>query len=183
MKNKLKTIGRTVLLVLVAAIVGINVYTLNAASLAGDAVPMPFGVGAAVVLSGSMEPELSEGDLLFIAERESYGVGDVVVFQDGRMAVTHCIVSIDGETAVTRGDANNADDQPINVSQIKGEVVAAIPLVGFVVNAVKTPVGTLGIIALALLLLERSFRAEKQKDEAELAAIRAEIEKLKEQSK
>lgn len=183
MKKKVKVTVRIALLVTVAAIIGINVYSINATRLAGDSVPMPFGVGAAVVLSGSMEPELSVGDLLLVVEREDYSVGEVVVYQDGSSAVTHRIISIDEEHAVTRGDANNAEDEPISPKAIKGEVVAAIPLVGYAVNAIKTPVGTLCILALAVLLLERSFHSEKKKDEQELEAIRAEIERLKQNQK
>ena len=80
---------------------------------------------------------------------------------------------------ITRGDANNTEDEPISPSQIKGEVVLAIPLVVYIVHAIKTPLGTLAILALAIVLLERSFHAQKQEDAAELDAIRAEIEKLK----
>ena len=67
--NQVKIISRYVLLVTLAALVGINVYALNASRLAGNQVPMPFGVGASVVLSGSMEPELSVGDLLLCGSR------------------------------------------------------------------------------------------------------------------
>lgn len=175
----IKTVVRTALIVIAACIIGVNVYSMNASRLAGNSVPMPFGVGAAVVLSGSMEPELSTGDLLIIAERESYNVGDVVVYQDGRTAVTHRIVSISGNEVITRGDANNTEDEPITLEQIKGEVVLAIPCMGFVVNAIKTPIGTICILALAIFMLERSFSAEKQQKEKEIEAIRAEIEKLK----
>ena len=55
----------------------------------------------------------------------------------------------------------------------------AIPYVGFIVNAIKTPIGTICILALAIFMLERSFSAEKQQKEKEIEAIRAEIEKLK----
>ena len=181
MQKKWFSYLRLPLLALLGAIVGINVYTWNASRVAGNAVPMPFGVGAAVVLSGSMEPEISVGDLLIVAERQSYELGDVVVYQDGSMAVTHRIVAISGDEVVTKGDANNIEDAPIAVEQIKGEVVAAIPLVGYAVNAIKTPIGTIGILALAIFLLNRSFRTEKQRDEEQLDAIRAEIEKLKQE--
>lgn len=167
---------------LVAVIVGVNVYSINASRLTGDSVPMPFGVGAAVVLSGSMEPELSVGDLLIVRERDSYEVGDVVVYQTGRTAVTHRIVSIEGDEVIAKGDANNVEDDPITRAQIKGAVVCAIPLAGRVVNAIKSPLGTLCILALAVLLLERSFHVAKQKDKDELAAIKAEIERLKQQN-
>ena len=180
MKKKLKAIVRITLLVVVALIVGVNIYTINASRLAGDAVPMPFGVGSSVVLSGSMEPELSVGDLLIIVKRDEYCIEDVVVYQDGVTAITHRIVSITDDEVITRGDANNTDDSPIKPKQIKGEVVLAIPFVGYAVNAIKTPIGTLCILALAIFLLERSFRITKQKDEKELDDIKAEIEKLKE---
>ena len=178
-KKPTKTVIRIGLLVLAAVIIGVNLYSINASRIAGNAVPMPFGVGAAVVLSGSMEPALSVGDLVIVAESNSYLVGDMVVYQDGRMAVTHRIVSITDGEVITKGDANNTEDSPIALGQLKGKVVLAIPLVGYAINAIKTPIGTLCVIALAVFLLERSFRAEKQQDEQKLDAIRAEIEKLK----
>lgn len=178
-KQMLKSSLRIALLVLAALLIGVNVYSLNALRLAGNTVPMPFGVGLAVVLSGSMEPEISVGDLLLISEQDAYEVGDVVVYQDGNMTITHRIVSISEDEIVTRGDVNNTDDEPITPEQIKGEVVLMIPLVGYAVNAIKTPIGTICILALAIFLLERSFHAEKQQKEKELDAIRAEIEKLK----
>ena len=180
-KKKIKSVIRIALLVLVALIIGVNIYTINASRLAGDTVPMPFGVGAAVVLSGSMEPELSAGDLLIVAERKDYNVGDVVVYQDGRMAVTHRIISISEDEVITRGDANNIEDDPIAPTQIKGEVVLAIPFLGYAVNIIKTPLGTLCILALAVFLLERSFHMEKAKDTEELEKIKAEIERLKQE--
>ena len=174
-----KAVARISLLVIAALVVGVNLYTLNASRLAGNSVPMPFGVGSAVVLSGSMEPEISVGDLLVISAQEHYELGDVVVFQDGNIAVTHRIVFISEDEVITRGDANNIDDSPITPEEIKGEVVLAIPYVGYVVNVIKTPLGTLVIVALAAFLLERSFRAEKEKDKKQLDDIKAEIEKLK----
>ena len=197
MKKNLKTVLRTVLIAVTALIVGLNVYSMNASRLAGVAVPMPFGVGAAVIVSGSMEPTLSVGDLIIVAEQEDYEVGDVVVFQDGHMAVTHRIMEIrevkektpDPETGelltrwevITKGDANNTEDEPFDKERIMGEVVFSIPLVGYLVNMIKTPVGTLVILATAVFLMERSFRADKKKDVEELDVIRAEIEKLKQQ--
>ena len=177
--NKVKTVFRTILIAIAAAVVGLNLYMINASRLAGDAVPMPFGVGAAVVLSGSMEPEFSAGDLLFVKQSDNYKVDDVVVFQDGRIAVTHRIISMTENEVITKGDANNVEDDPITLDRIKGKVVLVIPFVGHLVNAIKTPAGTIVILALAIFLLERSFHAERRRDNEELDAIRAEIEKLK----
>jgi signal peptidase len=143
-REVLKSTTRIILLVFAALTVGLNIYTVNALRIGGNAVPMPFGVGAAVVLSGSMEPELSVGDLLIVLDSSSYEIGDVVVYQDGNIAVTHRIVRFsDEEEIVTQGDANNTEDDPISVEAIKGEVVAVIPFIGYVINAIKTPIVTI----------------------------------------
>ena len=180
-KKKVKAVIRIALLVLVALIIGVNVYTINATRLAGNTVRMPFGIGAAVVLSGSMEPALSVGDLLVVAEQDEYSVDDVVVYQDSGMTITHRIISIAEDEVITRGDANNTDDSPIKPEQVRGKVVFSVPFVGYAVNIIQTPIGTLCILALAVFLLERSFHNEKKKDEEELDAIKAEIEKLKQE--
>lgn len=145
---------------------------------------MPLGFGLTVVLSGSMEPALSVGDMLVVAPQESYEVEDVVVFQTGRSAVVHRIISITKEGVITRGDANNTDDEPIALESIKGKVIIVIPFVGYIVNLIKTPIGTIILLGLAVWLLEGSFKKDKKQNDAELDAIRAEIERLKyEQSK
>ena len=178
MKLNKKTIIRFALLTLAAIVVGVNLYTINAAKLTGNQVPMPFGIGSSVVLSGSMEPELYTGDLIFIKESETYEVNDVVVFQEGNMAVVHRIISIDGDTVVTKGDANNTNDNPILIGQIKGEVVGRIPLIGYLIYIIKKPITTIVIIIGMVYLLERSYRKDKEKKDQELELIKEEIRKL-----
>ena len=179
MKIQIKSILRISVLVLLAVLIGVSIYSMNASMLGGNALPMPLGFGMTVVLSGSMEPELSVDDLLIVAPADTYEVGDVVVFQNQRTAIVHRIVAINGEEIITRGDANTSDDEPITLANIKGRVVCAIPFVGLIINLIKTPVGTILLIGLAVWLLESSFKKEKNKKSDELEAIRREIEELK----
>ena len=139
-KKIFKNIIRIGLLALCGAVLGVNLYFANAGSLLGDKLPMPFGYGAAVVLSGSMEPALS------------------------------------------KGDANNTADEPISLSAIKGKVIFVIPFVGRIVGFIKTPIGTLCVIAAAILLIEIPRRNEKKKDDSERQKIIDEIKRLKEQA-
>ena len=148
MKKLLKTPAiRYLILVFLAAAIGFNVFSLNASRLAGDALPMPFGYGASVVLSGSMEPALSVGDLLIVRQQPAYEVGDIVVYQSGTTPVVHRILSIDEEMVTTKGDANNANDEPFPITAIKGRVISAIPLVGYGVWALKSPIAVVLMIA------------------------------------
>lgn len=174
---------RYLILGILAAAVGMNLYLLNAARLTGDAVPMPFGYGASVVLSGSMEPTLSVGDLLIVQAQPDYQADDVVVYQSGTMPVVHRIVEIDGETVTTRGDANNATDEPFPLSAVKGKVIAVIPLVGYAAWALKSPVATLILLGGAVLLMELSFRKGKQQKESEKEQLKAQIRALMDELK
>lgn len=181
-KKKIKIALRILVMVLAGAFLGSQIYLWNAKSLGGDAMPMPLGFGMSVVLSGSMEPELSVGDLLIIVRDEEYALRDVVVFQDGRSLTVHRIVGVDGTTVTTKGDANNGEDDPIERDLIKGKVVFAVPFLGTLVNIIKTPIGTVVVLGAALLLLERSFRREKEKDSEQLEQLKEEIRKLKEET-
>ena len=177
--NRLKASFRWLLIILCGLILGVNVYLANASRLLGNQLPMPFGYGAAVVLSGSMEPEFSEGDLIVVTQADTYKVNDIVVFQDGKSLVVHRIISIDGETITTQGDANQTADEPIMVSAVKGKVLFWIPYLGKVVGFLKTPVGTICVIAAAIALIEIPHRNEKKKDDEEKQRIIEEIERLK----
>ena len=176
---KLKNWFRLLFLIICGLMIGFNVYLANANGLVGNQLPMPFGYGAAVVLSGSMEPEFSEGDLILIKETKDYKQNDIVVFQGGNNLIVHRIIDIDGETITTKGDANKTADEPINVSNIKGKVLFWIPFLGNVVSFLKTPLGTVCIIASAIALIEIPHRREKKKDDEERQKIIEEIERLK----
>lgn len=184
MKRLLKSPGvRYLMLGILAVVIGVNVFALNATKLTGNAVPMPFGYGASVVLSGSMEPALSVGDLLIVQAQDSYETGDIVVYQSGNTPVVHRIVSISDEAVTTRGDANNANDEPFFITAIKGEVIAVIPVIGYVVWALKTPLAIVIMLATAVLLVEWSFRTGKAEKEAEKEKLKAEIRALMDELK
>ena len=174
-----KTIFRYIVFSFIGIVLGLFVYTQNAKGLLKDKIPMPFGYGMSVVLSGSMESRLSVDDLVIIKATDNYNVNDIVLFQDGNSLVIHRIIEIDGDTVTTKGDANNTADEPINKSQIKGVLVYDIAGLGAVVNILKQPVSVFIILAAAFLLTEFSYRKEKDTDTEELDEIKKMIEELK----
>ena len=179
MSKGIKTVLRTLFLVVVSLILGVNLYLWNAQSLTGNALPMPFGYGAAVVLTGSMEPTIMVDDLILVREQDDYEVDDIVVYQSGNMLVVHRIVELDEENVVTKGDANNAADAPVPRTLIKGEVFGTVPNVGGLVRLLKTPTVSILLVVAAVGLLELSYRKEKEKGDDELEKIKAEIRRLK----
>lgn len=180
-KKRVKVFGRRLLLIAAGLVLGINVYQWNAKTLAGNAFPMPFGWGTAVVMSGSMEPTLSVNDLVVVRTAEDYAIGDIVVYESGRSLVIHRVVDIQDETVTLKGDANNVADDPISEIYLKGRLVLALPHVGGLMRIVKSLPGTIVLLGAAVLLLERSWRKEKNKDAETLDAIKAEIRALQQE--
>ncbi len=176
--NKKRLILRIAVIVLAGAFLGVQLYSWNARSLGGDKMPMPLGFATSVVLSGSMEPELQINDMIIVTAQDSYEVGDVVVYQSYGTLIVHRIISMDGETVITQGDANGTPDPAIKLSDIKGEVVASIPFVGVILGFIRSPLGIILILGAAFLLMERSFRKEKQESLEELEQIKDEIRRL-----
>ena len=181
-QHKIRSIIFRILLVTIAGLtVGLSVYSWNARQVFGNQLPMPFGFGASVVLSGSMEPTLKVNDLVFIFEQDDYQVDDIVVYQNDSELIIHRIIRVQGDQVVTQGDANNVSDDPINRDQIKGKYAFKIPFVGLVFKILKSLPGTLCILALVVFLLYRSRRKERKVGEEELDKIVAEIKALQAQ--
>lgn len=178
-RKKLKSLGRIFLLAIISLIIGIRLYSWNAQTLAGNAMPMPFGYGISMVLSGSMEPTLSVNDLVIVHEQNDYKVDDIIVYQDGNMLVIHKIISMDGDEVVTKGDANDSADKPISVTDIKGKAILHIPFFGALVRFLKTPTGFIMIIAAAIVLFEIPHLRERKKAADEQERIKEEIKRLK----
>ena len=106
-----------------------NIIIIVKGTLHPETPPTVLGVAPMVVLSGSMsgtaEDHIEVGDLIFTkqADIDELKVGDVVAFMDGSIVVTHRIVSISADRSefVTKGDANNTEDEPISADQIIGQ--------------------------------------------------------------
>lgn len=185
MKAEPKRRGRLALRIVLIALVGLlaggALYQLNARRVLHNAMPMPLGVGTAVVLSGSMEPVLSVNDLILVRAAQDYEAGDIVVYQSGSELIIHRIIAIDGDRITTQGDANNAPDAPFDRAAIKGRLSLRVPYVGLLVRFMQTTVGRIAVIALALFLLNRSWTREKSEDDKKLEELKAEIRRLKAQ--
>ena len=174
-----RIVFRLLMILLISVFLGAAVYSVNARRVLHNAMPMPFGVGLSVVLSGSMEPTLSVNDLVVVRAADSYQTDDIIVYQSGSDLIIHRIVRIDGDAYITQGDANNTADEPIGLSAIKGKSVLVIPGVGLAVRLLQTTLGKLVVIVLAAVLLSRSRRKERAEGDAELDRIKDEIRRLK----
>ena len=147
---------RAVMAVLLTAVIGANLWLLIQQSVFQKDPPEIFGYSPLVVTSGSMEPAFSAGDLIVIREEDDYALGDIVTFRlSGGELVTHRIVgSVEG-SFITKGDANNTeDDELLTPAQVVGKLVTYIPAVGSFLLFLRTPVGLAVLVIVGFLLIE-----------------------------
>lgn len=177
-KNILLTVLRMILLAVLSFIVGINIYNWNARKLMGETLPMPFGYGVAVVLSGSMEPELSVDDIVIIKKTDDIQINDIVVFESGNSLIIHRVISVDDETIQTQGDANNAPDERISISSVKGELAFVISGAGVITHIARSPMILICFVILVLLLLELVYKREKDTEAEQIDKAKKTIGEL-----
>lgn len=116
------------------------------------------------VVSPSMEPTYSEGDLIYVKEvdPDSIKIGDPITFvlNEDLVVATHRVVAIDSENRqfTTKGDANKTEDAaPVHFNNLIGVPVFAIPLLGYVSAYIQTPPGMYVAIAFGVALLAVVF--------------------------
>lgn len=131
------------------------------------------------VMSGSMEPTYSVGDLLYVksVDPDSVRVGDPITFvlNEDLMVATHRVVKVDRENRhfITKGDANETEDAaPVHFNNLVGVPVFAIPLLGYVSAYIQSPPGMYVAMGLVIVLLAAVFlpdlltKKEDKKEEA-----------------
>ena len=112
------------------------------------------------VLSGSMRPILSPGDLAITqgVPMGSLRVGDVIVFTPPTetQSVIHRIASRQGDVITTKGDANSvADPWHVTLQGATGyRLVFVVPYLGWLIELRSLALVGAGLIVAVLILLE-----------------------------
>lgn len=136
-------------------------------------VPRIFGLHIYTVVSGSMEPAIPTGSLVYVRETspEQVGAEEVIAFygaRDSASIITHRVVEnrvVMGEF-ITKGDANQTEDMnPIPYENFIGSVVYSIPALGRAAELLTSHDGKLvagAVIAAALLLQGLAVLTERK---------------------
>ena len=87
------------------------------------------------VETGSMEHGIHIGDYVLICRKKEYVVGDIVTYRKENYYITHRIIkSINGNKVITKGDANNVEDDEIDKSAIVGKVILIGGILNFIID-------------------------------------------------
>lgn len=205
-KNKVFRIIKLIKNIICWTLIAVLVFTLVVffMSRINGSTPSVFGYSIFRVSSGSMEPELMVGDIILdktVDNPEDLKVGDVITFKNndyGDMLVTHKVIKAPYEEngklmLQTKGIANEVEDKPICVDNVKGIMICKVDYLDTVYNVFLSPWGLLILIALIVIIffdeiitivkiLTNNDKSVKDADDINEIIDRLQAEKLKEQA-
>ena len=161
-----KKICRWIFDIIILAIALIMAYNHIQINIKGNTYTTMLGYSAFEVATGSMSNTIEIGDVILvklIEPNETLSENEIVVFTQDTTLVTHRIIKINGDQIITKGDANNTQDDPISRGQIIGKVVKIIPDVKMWKEIILTP-KVLIPTSISILLLWIFFSYDKEKD-------------------
>jgi signal peptidase len=137
------------------------------------------------VRTGSMEPEMSPGDLLISREVDPRTVrrGDVITFRvpsEDNTLVTHRVTSVqdDGNTFTTKGDANEtADPFTTKAEDVLGTRWFVLPGIGRAMVFLASPIGTALLLGIPAAIYIGQSLADRRRATASRAAIHSATER------
>ena len=130
-----------------------------------------------LVRSGSMTPAILTGDLIITGPVGGFingtiEPGMVVTYKHGADLITHRVVAIQGNSVVMKGDAlQHPDPWTVTLTDVTRVYLFKIPLVGFILNFMRTKFGWFMaiIVPSAILIgliikeiLKETFKEEKK---------------------
>ncbi len=136
------------------------------------------------VISGSMEPTYSIGDLIYVkeVEPEEIKVGDPITFvmNENLVVATHRVERVEQKEGelyfYTKGDANkDSDESPVHEKNVVGVAKFSIPFLGYVSDFVQNPPGmyiaiALGVVLIVAVFLPDFIKPKKGKDDGDAKA-------------
>ena len=118
------------------------------------AVPRFLGYESYNVVSGSMEPEIPIGSILYVESVDPVEVqeGDVIAFQSGDSVIAHRVTKnqqVEGQFT-TKGDANAEEDMnTVPYGALLGRVRKHYPMLGALLGLYASTVGKIYVLCFA----------------------------------
>lgn len=129
-------------------------------------IPSIWGEKPLVILSGSMEPILKVGGILYYKEENinDFNEGDVLVYQLNDHIISHRIVKVLDDSFITKGDNNKSIDiyEVLNYQILGKGTNWSIPYIGYYADFIYNHKYLL-VIAVGLIFMDILYDNKKEK--------------------
>lgn len=137
-----------------------------------------FGYSIFSVSTGSMEPAISQNDIIIIKDKDDYFINEIVTFKSEKSYVTHRVIEKRGDVFITKGDANNTKDVEIDRKDIIGKVVKVFPNAAIWQKIFSSPKVIIAIFA-TLMLFDFAFSYKGIQRKKNIKLVDKVMEKVK----
>lgn len=158
--QKIKKILTILILLILIPILFVSGVILMNSYIHPDKVPSFFGWKPFIVLSGSMETQISVGDIVIVKEVDTRTLkkGDIIAFRNKDIVITHRIDDIiteDGKVKyITKGDNNNTRDEgTVLPEQVEGIFICNVHRLGNLAIFIQTPIGMVVCLSIPIILI------------------------------
>lgn len=91
-----------------------------------------FGYKTYKVISGSMEPTIKINDLILVKKTNDIKENDIITYKEKNSFVTHRVIMINNDVIITKGDANNVNDEEISRGDVIGKMVYRFKIISLI---------------------------------------------------
>ena len=133
MKKAQKIIGKIVNVLIVIVIIAILfcAYCVFSVKVLGNKYVNLFGYSIFEVATGSMHGTIEIGDAVLVKIDSDYQIDDIITYESGNDFITHRVISIEDDSVIAKGDANNVNDNPIEKKNVLGKVEYIFKYLGY----------------------------------------------------
>ena len=128
--KKIINIIFNILIIIVLILIILSVYYIFQMKIQKKDNASIFGYAFFEVATGSMSGTIEIGDVVIVRNTKDVEENDIIVYKENDNYITHRLIKKQKDKYITRGDANNSEDAPIDKEQVYGIVEKVIPKVG-----------------------------------------------------
>ena len=162
--EKIVNIILDILIFMFGIILLISIYNNVQIKVLGNEYSSFFGYSMFEVQTGSMADTINPGDWIVVKTTKNIELNDIITYQEKGEFITHRVIENYKDTYVTKGDANNSKDDPINKDKIVGKVEKILPGLGIIRKTFFNPLVLITLI-ITLYTISYLLRSTSKKDD------------------
>lgn len=122
-----KKVLNIILDIIIVVVIILLVYIMIQKSITKENYTNIFGYTFLEVLTGSMSGTIEIGDGVIVKLTKEVEEEDIIVYEKDNSFITHRLIEKQQDELITKGDANNVQDEPITNDMVIGKVIKIIP--------------------------------------------------------
>lgn len=145
---------------MILVIIILLLYGIIQKNITGEKYTNLFGYTLLEVITGSMSGTIEIGDGVIVELTSDIKEEDIIVYKKEENLITHRLIEMEEDRLITKGDANNVQDDPISKDVVIGKVIFVIPNIHFW----KKAIFVILIVLICIFVIIQQIRSSKRNE-------------------